>query len=69
MTQVFTYEITMKVQVLAESKDEADERVDTQGGYLANGDRTARLIAVTKLTEPVKLASVSKPKKKPASKV
>ena len=63
MTQVFTYEITMKVQVLAENKDEADNRVDTQGGYLAPSDRTVKLIAVTKLTEPVKLESVPKLKK------
>lgn len=61
MTQCFTFEVTMQVQVLAESLEEANERVDTQGGYLS--DRKCKLLAVTKLVEPTKLQSVSKIKK------
>lgn len=61
MTQCFTYEVTMQVQVLAESLEEADEKIDTQGGYMS--ERSRKLLAVTKLIEPTKLQSVSKIKK------
>lgn len=61
MTQCFTFEVVMTVQVLAETLEEAEERVDTQGGYLS--DRSKKLVAATKLVEPVKLQEVSKIKK------
>lgn len=61
MTQCFTFDIHMTVQVLAESLEEADEKVDTQGGYLSQ--RTKKLVAATKLVEPTKLQEVTKLKK------
>lgn len=64
MTQCFTYEVTITCQVLAESKEEADERLDSQGGYFIPADRKIKLIAATKLVEPTKLESVAKLKPK-----
>lgn len=63
MTQCFTYEISMLVQVLAEDKDEADQKVDREGGYLNPKDRKVRLVAATNLVEPTKLEAVTKIKK------
>ena len=34
-TSCFTYEVTMLVQVLAKSKEEADLRLDKEGGYVS----------------------------------
>lgn len=69
MTQCFTYEITMRVQVLAETKEEADDKVDSQGGYLNPADRSVKLVAATKLTEPTtKLEPVAKLKAKRSTK-
>lgn len=63
MTQCFTYEINMLVQVLAETKEEADLKVDREGGYLNPEDRKVRLVAATNLVEPAKLQAVTKIKK------
>lgn len=66
MTQCFTYEVTIICQVLAESIEEAEERLNNQGGYFTPANRKIKLIAATKLVEPTKLESVPslKPKKK-----
>jgi hypothetical protein len=64
MTQCFTYEVSMLVQVLAEDKEEADAKVDREGGYLNPKDRKVKLVAATKLVEPAKLESVTKLKPK-----
>lgn len=67
-TQCYTFEVSMLVQVLAETKEEAEEKVNREGGYLNPKDRVVKLAAVTKLTNPVKLEAVSKIGKAKASK-
>lgn len=67
-TQVYTFEINMLVQVLAESKEEAEEKVNREGGYLNTDDRNVKLVAVTNLVTPVKLESVTKLSKKQTTK-
>ena len=37
-TSCFTYEITMTVQVFAETLEEADQKVDAEGGYVSRRD-------------------------------
>lgn len=34
-TSSYTYEVTMLVQVMAATKDEADEKLDREGGYIS----------------------------------
>lgn len=34
-TTCYTYEVLMVVQVLAEDKDKADEKLDREGGYVS----------------------------------
>jgi len=44
-TSCYTYEVTLVVQVLAETKEEADNRLDENGGYV-----TQRAIALKDVT-------------------
>lgn len=37
-THVYTYEVKMIVQILAESEKEARSRLDNQGGYVSSRD-------------------------------
>jgi hypothetical protein len=34
-TSCYTYEVTMAVQVMASTKEEADEKLDRDGGYIS----------------------------------
>jgi hypothetical protein len=60
MTQCFTYEVKMTVQILAESEEDAAQKLDSQGGYLSPTGRITKLVGITNLTTP-KLKSVPKP--------
>jgi hypothetical protein len=35
LTSCFTYEVTMLVQILAKDKEEADLKLDKEGGYVS----------------------------------
>lgn len=37
-TSCFTYEVTMTVQVFAENLEAADQKVDSEGGYVSRRD-------------------------------
>ena len=37
-TGCYTYEVSMVVQVLAKSKEEADEKLDLEGGFISKRD-------------------------------
>lgn len=51
-TKAFTYEVTMTIQILAESKADADKQLDEKGGYVSG--REVKLLAATDLMSPVK---------------
>ena len=53
-TSCYTYEVRLVVQVLAESKKEADDRLDENGGYV-----TQRAIALKDITPVYSGASES----------
>jgi hypothetical protein len=38
MTKCYTYEIKLLIQVLAENKDAADDRLEKEGGYVSRRD-------------------------------
>lgn len=44
-TSCFTYEVTMVVQVLAESRAAADEKLDKEGGYVSRRDVVLKDVA------------------------
>lgn len=37
-TFCYSYEVTMVIQVIARNREEADERLDAQGGYISKRD-------------------------------
>jgi hypothetical protein len=37
-TSCYTYEVTMLIQVLASTKESADEKLDKEGGYISKRD-------------------------------
>jgi hypothetical protein len=37
-TSCYTYEVTMLVQVLAPTREDADEKLDRDGGYISKRD-------------------------------
>jgi hypothetical protein len=41
-TLCFTYEVKMVIQVLARDKDEADTKLDAEGGYISKREVTFR---------------------------
>lgn len=51
MTQAFTYEVTYIIQILAESKEDADKQLEEKGGYIS--DRKVKFLAGTNLMPPV----------------
>lgn len=44
-TSCFTYEVTMIVQVLAESREDADGKLDREGGYVSRRDVVLKDVA------------------------
>jgi hypothetical protein len=52
-TSCYTYEVTMLVQVLASSQEEADRRLDESGGYSSKRDVVLKKV-VELHTETVK---------------
>ena len=51
MTKCYTYELIIKVQVLAETEELANAALDEKGGYLS--ERTVKLLTITELGYPV----------------
>ena len=47
MTKCYTYEVTMKIQVLSETEELAKAQLDDKGGYVSQRD--VQLIATTEL--------------------
>jgi hypothetical protein len=50
MTKCYTYEVTMKIQVLAETEELAKVTLDDKGGYVSQ--RNVQLITTTELQYP-----------------
>jgi len=44
-TSCFTYEVNMIVQVLAESREDADGKLDREGGYVSRRDVVLKDVA------------------------
>ena len=50
MTKCYTYEVIMKIQVLAETEELAKATLDDKGGYVSQ--RNVQLITTTELQYP-----------------
>jgi hypothetical protein len=62
-TSVFTFEVKMKVQIIARDADEADDKLNREGGFIA--DRQKTLLGVTAVEQAGEAYPVETPAEEP----